>query len=130
MTTAKNVLTVMAALAMGAVGCAHGTSTSDRGRAVRGGARVGPEARALVLGPAPVVHATGDKPVRWFVVDRVKGDDSDCAGPIASARGFESARARLSVTSGQVLCAMVARGATDVIWHELPEGEGSLWALR
>ena len=42
----------------------------------------------------------------------------------------ESARARLTVGSGQVLCAAAASGATDVMWHALPDGHDGLWAVR
>jgi len=113
-----------------AVGCAHGTMAPERARDVRGMARVGQEARALMAGPARLVHATGDKPVRWFVAERVTGDDRDCTAAASTAVWSASAGAQLTVSSRQVLCAAVARGATDVMWHRLPDGEGGLWALR
>jgi len=123
------VLVVVAAAMAAAAGCAHGTATPDRGRDLRGMARVGRDARALLVGPARVVHATGDKPVRWFVADRITGDDRDCAVAMPAALP-ESGGAQLSVSSGKVLCAAVSSGATDVNWHKLPEGDDSLWALR
>jgi len=122
-------LMVAAAMAAATAGCAHGTAATDRGRDVRGMARVGHEARALLVGPAHLVHATGEKPVRWFVADRVSGDDRDCAQS-SSALLSESAGAQLTVGSGKVLCAAVASGATDVNWHQLPEQADRLWALR
>ena len=85
---------------------------------------------ALLAGPAHLVHATGDKPVRWFVADRVNGDDRDCAGSRSAVVLSESVGAQLTVGSGKVLCASVASGATDVMWHELRDGDDSLWALR
>ncbi len=113
-----------------AAGCAHGGATERRGRDVRGSARVGQEARALVVGPARLVHATGEKPVRWFVAKQVQGDDRDCAGAASPVVLLEAALAQLSVSSGHVLCAAVASGATDVNWHEFAERNDSLWALR
>jgi len=123
------VRVMLAALAL-AAGCAHGTGVPDRARDVRGTARVGHAARALLAGPAHLVHATGDKPVRWFVADRVNGDDRDCAGSRSAVVLSESVGAQLTVGSGKVLCASVASGATDVMWHELRDGDDSLWALR
>ena len=121
-------LTVAMGLAMG---CAHGAVTSaGGGRDVRGSARVGEAARVIVVGPARLVHATGEKPVRWFVAARVSGGDSDCANaaagqPLAEARG-----AHFTVGSGHVLCAAVGKGATDVMWHEMVEPGDGVWALR
>jgi hypothetical protein len=92
---------------------------------------VGQEARALLVGPARLVHATGEKPVRWFVADRVIGDDRDCAaGSGGHAVLSESVSAQLTVTPGHVLCAAVERGATDVMWHEFIEANDNMWALR
>jgi len=112
-----------------AVGCAHGGTGS--GRDVRGAARVGQEARALIAGPARLVHATAEKRVRWFVADRVSGGDADCARADASQTVLsESISAHLTVTPGHVLCASVAGGATDVMWHQLAERNDNMWALR
>jgi hypothetical protein len=121
---------VVAAAMAAAAGCAHGTATPDRGRDLRGMARVGQDARALLVGPARLVHATGEKPVRWFVADRITGDDRDCAVATPAAALPESSGAQLRVSSGKVLCAAVSSGATDVNWHKLPESPDGLWALR
>jgi hypothetical protein len=128
----KSNLKVLAmAVAMAAAaGCAHGPVAPERASDARGMARVGQQARALLVGPARLVHATGDKPVRWFVADRVSGDDRDCAGLPSPVALGESAGAQLAVGSGQVLCAAVARGATDVMWHRLPDVADTLWARR
>ena len=121
-------LAMMMAMTVG-VGCAHGETGSARD--VRGSARVGQEARAIVVGPARLVHATGEKPVRWFVADRVSGGDADCAGADASQAVLsESMSAHLTVTPGHVLCATVERGATDVMWHQLAEANDNMWAVR
>ena len=115
-------------------GCAHGTLVSEapaRERDVRGSARVGHEARAIVAGPAMLIHATGDKPVRWFLVDRVSGGDADCAAAGAAPSPLaESTGVHLTIAPGHVLCAAVAQGATDVMWHEVVESTPNLWALR
>jgi hypothetical protein len=116
-----------------AAGCAHGGATlasAGAGRDLRGSARVGQVARVIVVGPARLVHATGEKPVRWFVAERVRGGDSDCAAPVAAEALAESRGAHLTVGNGHVLCAAVATGATDVMWHELVEEGDSVWALR
>jgi hypothetical protein len=116
-----------------AAGCAHGTATpasAGGGRDVRGSARVGQEARVIVVGPARLVHATGEKPVRWFVAERVSGGDRDCASPVSVEPLAESKGAHLTVGNGHVLCAAVAAGATDVMWHEMVEPADGVWALR
>jgi hypothetical protein len=115
-----------------AAGCAHGGATlaSAGGRDVRGSARVGQVARVIVVGPARLVHATGEKPVRWFVAERVSGGDRDCTAPVSAEALAESKGAHLTVGNGHVLCAAVAIGATDVMWHELAEAGDSVWALR
>lgn len=115
-------------------GCAHGTLVSDgqaRERDVRGSARVGEAARVVVAGPALLVHATGDKPVRWFVVDRVSGGDADCklAGSVAAPLA-ESTGVHLTIAPGHLLCAAVARGTTDVLWHQVLDTSPTMWALR
>jgi hypothetical protein len=129
-TTVWGLFMTMALLA----GCAHGTlaSNGEAGeRDVRGSARVGQSARAIVAGPALLVHATGDKPVRWFVVDRVSGSDADCATVRATAAPLaESTGVHLTIAPGHLLCAEVARGATDVMWHEVLEPTANMWALR
>lgn len=116
------------------MGCAHGTAALDdapQSRELRGSARVGQEARAIVAGPALLVHAAGDKPVRWFVVPRVSGGDVDCAAAPASAAVLpESTGIHLTIEAGHVLCATVAQGATEVVWHQVVEGTTRLWALR
>jgi hypothetical protein len=83
----------------------------------------------IVVGPARLVHARGEKPVRWFVAARVSGGDSDCAGPAGQPLA-ESTGAHLTVASGHVLCAAVEKGATDVLWHEVVEPSDEAWALR
>jgi len=121
-------LTVAMGLSMG---CAHGATTSGgAGRDVRGSARVGEAARVIVVGPARLVHATGEKPVRWFVAARVSGGDSDCAKPVGGQPLVEAVGAHLTVGSGHVLCAAVDKGATDVMWHEMVEPGDGVWALR
>ena len=114
-----------------AAGCAHGTAVTGPGRDARGSARIGQEARLLVVGPARLVHASGEKPVRWFVAERVSGDDRDCAVRTSSGTTLsESMKANLTVGAGHVLCAVVADGSTDVMWHEQRESNDSMWALR
>ncbi len=77
------------------------------------------------------MHATAEKRVRWFVADRVSGGDADCARADASQTVLsESISAHLTVTPGHVLCASVAGGATDVMWHQLAERNDNMWALR
>jgi hypothetical protein len=115
-----------------AAGCAHGpvavAATVAAGRDVRGAARVGQQAQALVAGPARMVHATGEKPVRWFVAEKKTGGDADCAA--GSGGAVESTRTELAVGAGQVLCAAVTAGATDVSWHQFTGSPDALWALR
>jgi hypothetical protein len=125
----KRMTLVLAMTIATAAGCAHAGATEGQRRDMRGFARVGQEARAVLVGSARLVHATGDKPVRWFVAKQVQGDDRDCAAVASPVVLSESARARLSVGSGQVLCAAVASGATDVNWHEFAESNDGLWAL-
>jgi hypothetical protein len=119
------VVTAMAAT----VGCAHGSM--GEGRDVRGSAIVTQAARALVVGPARLVHATGEKPVRWFVADRISGTDQDCTrAPASQMMLAESVSAHVTVTPGHVLCAAVDGGQTDVNWHQLAESNHNIWALR
>jgi hypothetical protein len=115
-----------------AAGCAHGAATAGGGgRDLRGTAHVGAEARLLLVGPARLVHADGERPVEWFVARKVSGGDRDCAvAPAARAVLAEAASAHLTVEAGQVLCASVPQGATDVSWHELVEAGDNMWALR
>jgi hypothetical protein len=129
----KSILIALGLAMVGAAGCAHGTaSVGGDGRDVRGSARVSQEAKLLLVGPAQLVHADGEKPVRWFVAERVNGDDRDCTGAATGQVVLsEGQTAHLTVGSGQVLCAAVAKGATDVMWHEVVAHEnGSMWALR
>ncbi len=116
------------------MGCAHGRAVPGdlaQTRELRGSARVGHEARAIVAGPALMVHATGDKPVRWFVAPRVSGGDVDCvAGRPAAELLPEATAVHLTIAPGQLLCAAVARGATEVMWHQVVEHTTNLWALR
>jgi hypothetical protein len=140
MTTTTKGAAVMKAMLVGlmvamglSVGCAHGTETvvtTNGGRDVRGSVRVGEAARVIVVGPAQLVHATGEKPVRWFVAARVSGGDGDCANPAPGQPLAESTGAHLTVAGGHVLCAAVAKGATDVMWHEMVEPADGVWALR
>jgi hypothetical protein len=115
-------------------GCAHGTLGGDspgQKQHLSGSARIGHEARVIVAGPALLVHATGEKPVRWFVAERVSGGDSDCAAARSSVSVLsESTGVHVTITSGHVLCASVARGATDVNWRATVESTPNLWALR
>jgi hypothetical protein len=114
-------------------GCAHQGLVTDGSageRDARGSAHVGHQARAIVAGPARMVHASGEKPVRWFVVDRVSGGDSDCLAPgAAGAPLSESTGVHTTIAPGHVLCAAVAQGATDVTWHRFGESP-AMWALR
>lgn len=130
----KSILLALGLAMVGAAGCAHGTAgmSGGEGRDVRGSARIGESAKLLVVGPAELVHADGEKPVRWFVAAHVNGDDRDCAATAAGQAVLsEAATAHLTVGSGQVLCAAVAKGTTDVMWHEVIErADNSLWALR
>jgi hypothetical protein len=124
-------MTMVAVLTMG---CAHGTLVATgpaQGRDIRGSARVGQEARLIASGPARLVHATAEKRVRWFLADQVIGDDSDCAAAGRSAQRLsESTGAQVTIAPGHVLCAAVAQGATDVMWHQFAETSDNLWALR
>jgi hypothetical protein len=124
-------LTVAMGLTMG---CAHGTLVTGAptdARDVRGSTRVGRAARLIVAGPARLVHATGEKPVQWFVADRVSGGDGDCTAARAAARVLsESTRTQVTIAPGHVLCAVVASGATDVMWHQFVAPTDNMWALR
>ena len=114
------------------VGCAHGGAGRSE-RELRGLARVGGEGRVLVAGPASLVHANlqGTKTVTLFVVERVSGDDGDCAKrPAAQALPADATRAQVTVAAGHVLCAASASGPTDVSWHAHLDGNPNLWALR
>ena len=112
----------LAAILGAAAGCAHGTAVSAGpapGRQLGGAARVGQEARVIVTGPALLVHATGDRSVRWFLVQRVSGGDGDCAAPRASSFLLpESSSVHLTIAPDHELCASVAQGTADVIWHQ------------
>lgn len=116
------------------LGCAHRPVVPDgaaQERDLRGSTRVGHQARAIVAGPVLLIHASGDKPVRWFVADRVSGGDSDCTGPRSPASTLaESTGVHLTIAPGHVLCAAVAQGATDVTWHRVVDTTATLWALR
>jgi hypothetical protein len=126
----RTMVMAVALVLASAAGCAHGGASNQQRRDLRGGARVGSQARAIVVGSAALVHATGDKPVRWFVADRVSGDDRDCANPASRIVLAESMTAAVTVASGQVLCAAVGSGATDVNWHQFSEANNNMWALR
>ncbi len=116
------------------MGCAHGTlgtagpsETRDR----RGSTWVGQTARAIVAGPAQMVHAIGERPVRWFLADRVTGGDGDCATPSAAAPVLsESPGTQVTIAPGHVLCAVVDKGSTDVMWHQFVVPADNMWALR
>jgi hypothetical protein len=125
----RTILISLAITLAAAAGCAHGTP-GGQGRDLRGGTRVGETARVVLAGSAARVHATGEKPVRWFVADRVKGDDHDCASPASGTVLPVSTRATVTVEAGRVLCAAVASGATDVNWHQFDDNNVNLWALR
>jgi hypothetical protein len=112
-----------------AVGCAHGSAGTSAERDARGTAQVGVAARALVAGPARLVHVTGEKPVRWFIAERTTGSDTDCAAATRSPI-TESKAARLTIGAGQVLCAAVPAGMTDVSWHQFNDHADTVWALR
>lgn len=116
------------------LGCAHRTPLPEgaaQERDLRGSARVGLAAKPIVTGPALLIHATGDKPVRWFVADRVTGTDADCTVPRSpAALVTESTGVHLTIAPGHVLCAAVAQGATDVMWHQFIGASTNLWALR
>lgn len=132
-TTLLGLFMTMAAM----TGCAHQTLVSSwppPDRDLRGSARVGHDARMIVAGPAVLVHATGEKPVRWFVVERVSGGDQDCAAvrstPAAASPLVESTRIHVTVAAGHLLCAAVAQGATEVTWHQVVDTTAKMWALR
>jgi hypothetical protein len=123
------------AMVLGAtMGCAHGTLVPDgpaQEREMRGSAHVGQQARVIVAGPAPLVHATGEQPVRWFLAHRISGGDGDCAAAGASPSLLsESSGVHLTIAPDHVLCASVAQGTTDVRWHQDAESSRNLWALR
>jgi hypothetical protein len=131
----KTVLIGLGLAMVAATGCAHGNMNvagTVEGRDVRGSAQVGQQARVLVVGPAHLVHASGEKPVHWFVAQKSTGGDADCAAARGTTTALpESTRAHLAIDAGQVLCAAVAAGATDVSWHQFNnDGGDSLWARR
>jgi hypothetical protein len=130
----KTVLFGLGLAMVAAAGCAHGNvnvAGAVEGRDVRGSAQVGQQARVLVVGPAQLVHASGEKPVRWFVAEKSTGGDADCAAATtATTTRTESTRAHLAVDAGHVLCAAVAAGTTDVSWHRFVETRDTMWALR
>jgi hypothetical protein len=115
-------------------GCAHQALVTDGSageRDLRGSARVGHQGRAIVAGPALMVHAGAEKKVRWFLVDRVSGGDSDCeAGRAAAAPLAQSSGVHTTIAPGHVLCAVLADGATDVTWHRFGQSNANMWALR
>ena len=116
------------ALAVGCVplamlaGCAHGLPGDARvDRELRGSAKVGGGARLLVGGRAMLVHTSvdGTEPVALFVVDRVSGDDRDCApGPSSHAAPIAPAASRhIEIGEGRELCALATAGSREVLFH-------------
>ena len=124
------------AFAMLAAGCAHGVSGNQaRAKNMRGWAVVDAAPRLLVSGPATGVHAGAESGAlpSLFVVDQVRGDDSDCAlaraGHATAAR--PGADGRISIPPGRALCAVAEKGSTEVFWHgRVEDGRSSLWALQ
>jgi hypothetical protein len=123
-TTKRKRRDVMRGMLLGLVlamvaGCAHGLH-GEAARDVRGVAKVGAGARLLVGGPAMSVHTNvdGSEPVALFVVDRVNGDDRDCAsGTAAHAAPIAPAAGRhIEIAEGRELCA-VAQGTHEVLFH-------------
>jgi hypothetical protein len=124
------------AFAMLAAGCAHNVGGSQaRAKNMRGWAVVDTAPRLLVAGPATGVHAgaeSGALPT-LFVVDQVRGDDSDCA--VARAAHSTAARpgpdGRIAIPPGRALCAVAEKGSTEVFWHGRAEdGNSTMWALQ
>jgi hypothetical protein len=65
------------------------------------------------------------------VAERATGGDADCAAaPSVRTLPAESIRAQLTIDAGQVLCAAVATGTTDVSWHQFTDTRDALWARR
>jgi hypothetical protein len=114
-------LVLGAALAVPA-GCAHGWSLEAGARDLRGSTELRGAARVLVDGPALSVHADaeGGEPIALYVVDRVNGDDRDCArAPDASAAqpALDAGR-HVEVGQGRELCAVASpAGRLEVHWH-------------
>jgi hypothetical protein len=121
-------------LALSAFGCAHGIEGRHEGRDVRGSAHVDDKARLLVAGPASAVHARAysGAPPALFTVERITGDDRDCAR-VPSARALDARPDRdghLSVPNGRALCAAAASGQAEVMWHAHVDNARDLWALQ
>ncbi len=110
-----------AALAIPA-GCAHGGSEEAATRDVRGSTNLGGAARLLLSGPALAVHASVDSedPIALYVVDRVSGDDRDCAWPAPAGASaiVTQMGSHIELAAGRELCAMPTRaGKRVVLWH-------------
>ena len=124
------LLTLMAlGLAM-AAGCAHRSSGRSQAGELRGSAQVGDGGRMLVAGPAESVHASVDGPrgVRFFLVDRVHGDDRDCHPTPYSQWVTKSAK--IEVGARQELCAVAGGDPSFVLWHARVSENSNLWALQ
>jgi len=110
-----------AALALPA-GCAHRWGEQAATRDVRGSMDLAGAARLLLSGPAVDLHANVDRedPIALYVVDRVSGDDRDCARPAlaGAATIVTQMGSHLELAAGRELCAMPTRqGTREVLWH-------------
>jgi hypothetical protein len=120
-----------------AAGCAHAPSSASRTEDHRGLARVEPRAHILVVGPAASVHtsAEGSVPIALFVVDRVHGDDRDCARVAAPHREapmskLSTVERHLHIAAGQELCVASPTGPTEIAWHAHLQESAGLLALQ
>ena len=105
-----------------ATGCAHRWDGDPSVRDIRGSAELGVGARLLLAGPARSVHANveGGDPTALYLVDRVSGEDRDCAkASTAGAAAFVPQRGdHIDIPAGRELCATHMRaGVTEVVWH-------------
>jgi hypothetical protein len=114
---------LLAAALLMPAGYAHGWGQDGGGRDLRGSTELrGGAARLLVGGPALSVHAGSDggEPIALYVVDRVNGDDRDCARA-TSAGAAQPARdesRHVEVAQGRELCAVAPQAARlEVQWH-------------
>ena len=136
----KTALLVLAVVM--SAGCAHGSAEAARDRDQRGSTFGADKARLLVVGPVARIHTSVNttEPLALVVVQRVHGDDGDCASAVASsstvrlvAQRTQSIRA---LPADKELCAMSPGGPTEVAWHAradwLPraEGDDGQWASR
>jgi hypothetical protein len=126
---------ILAGALAGLAGCAHGWNGEAGTRDVRGSTKVDGRARLLVAGPVLSVHADvdGGGPVGLYLVDRVNGDDGDCArrpGTGAVALAPRAGR-HVEVGPGREICAMAApAGVREVLWHARLAGPETVVAKK